>query len=405
VFGRITPEMKQKKRILHIDMDAFFASVEQRDLPSLRGKPVIVGGMPGKRGVVATCSYEAREYGVHSGMPISEAEKKCPHAIYLKTYGRKYLHAFQTLLKIFQRYTPAVEPVSIDEAYLDISGSMNLYDGEENLAQALKDEIKKKLKLTCTIGIAPNKVFAKLASGLEKPDGLTIIKEGEVEEKVYPLSVSKLWGIGEKTEKILNGLEIRTIGDLAAKPVKILKHRFGIYGETLQKMARGEEFVEIMPIGKQREEKSIGNEHTFSRDSDNLNYVHSELLHLSQKVGRRLREKKYGAKIITLKLRYEGFFTLTHRMTISHFIYKDSDIYSYATGLFKQKYEIGKKVRLVGISLSRLSQITDSSGSLFMQKELFPQSPKENNLYNVLDNLKDKYGEKVVKRGNVPQLY
>jgi len=398
-------EKPHKKRIMHIDMDAFFASIEQRDLPSLGNKPVIVGGTPGKRGVVATCSYEARTFGVHSGMPISEAVKKCPHAVFLRTYGKKYVHTARLLIGIFQRYSPVVEPVSIDEAYLDISGCSKLFGDEESTALRLKENIKENLNLSCSIGIAPNKTFAKLASALQKPDGLTIIKENEIEEKVYQLPVSKLWGIGEKTEKVLNELQIKTIGDLAHKPVKILKYRFGIYGEILQKMARGEKFREVMPMNEGREEKSVGNEHTFYRDTNNVRYIHSELLRLSQKVGRRLREKGYGAKIITLKIRFEGFITTSHRMTLSQFIYKDSDIYRYATTLFHEKYGGDKKIRLVGISLSCLSEITGSEGKQYTQEELFPVKTSENSLYVMLDSLKDKFGEKIIRRCNDPEIY
>ncbi|RKY83509.1 DNA polymerase IV [candidate division KSB1 bacterium] len=395
-----------KKRIMHIDMDAFFASIEQRDLPSIKGKPVIVGGIPGSRGVVATCSYEARKSGITSGMPISEAKKRCPKAIFLRTYGKKYLYTAWQLLEIWNRFTPLVEPVSIDEAYLDITGSIGMLGNEEKIALLIKKEIREKLKLTCSIGIAPNKVFAKIASGLQKPDGLTIIKDDEVDKIIFNLPVSKLWGIGKKSEKVLNRLGIKTIGELANTPTKVLKQWFGINGELIQRIAKGEEKnknIEIIPLDKKEHEKSIGNEHTFPEDTDSIDYIFSELMNLSQKTGKRLREKRLGAKTITLKLRYKGFFTTTHQKSFPNFIYKDEEIFFHSKALFNKIYNKKEKIRLIGISLSSLLSIFDTSGNPSIQKELFFYNSKTERLYPVLDSLKERFGEKIISRGKVLQ--
>jgi len=242
------------RRIMHVDMDAFFAAIEQRDQPQLRGKPVVVGGIPGGRGVVSTCSYEAREYGVRSGMSTAEAARRCPQAVFLRTNGKKYIHASIVILTIFSRYTPVVEPVSIDEAYLDVTGSIRLYRNERALALAVKREIREKLGLSCSIGIAPTRAFAKLASGLNKPDGLTIFTREDLERKIYPLPVEKLWGVGEKTAAALGKLGITSIGELAGCPAARLKGAFGIYGEQLQKVARGESGAAVTPADKREDE-------------------------------------------------------------------------------------------------------------------------------------------------------
>ncbi len=386
------------RRIMHVDMDAFFAAVEQRDVPQLKGKPVIVGGIPGQRGVVSTCSYEAREYGVRSGMPIAEAEKLCPHAEFLKTHGSKYTHASEKIIRTFFLFSPLVEPVSIDEAYLDVTGSVKLYGEEYSLGRALKEKIYRNTKLTCSVGIAPTRVLAKLASGLDKPDGLTVIKKDEIQEKVYSLKVEKLWGVGEKTMMSLNRIGVFSIGDLAECPEGSLKKYFGVYGPALKKTARGESSAKVTPPDRGEDEKSIGNEHTFYCDIGDLNRVYGMLLYLSQKVGRRARRKGFAGRTVTLKLRYADFETHTHRETFPQVVWDDRDIFDAAKMLFLQIYKKHKKVRLVGVSISGLVRIESNHCDPLHQIDFFNETKRERTYLPVLDGLRDKFGEHIISR-------
>ena len=384
--------------IMHIDMDAFFAAIEQRDNPLLKGKPVIVGGIPGGRGVVSTCSYEAREYGIHSGMPIAEAERRCPHGIYLKAHGKKYTYAAVQLLEIFHNFTPVVEPVSIDEAYLDITNVVQKYGNEINLARELKKEIFKQLNLNCSIGIAYSRIFAKLASGMDKPDGLTIISKVNIEEKVYPLPVEKLWGIGEKTAEILHNIGIYTIGDLAVDKDNVLKKCFGRNGEHWKKIARGESAATVIPVNQRENEKSIGHEHTFGKDVREDDTFFKMLMKLSQKVGRRMRKRGFGGKTVTFKLRYSDFETHTHRETLPHLIWDDREIFEEGKLLFKQMYKKNRPIRLIGLSVSKLFPLQFDSILTSHQEDLFNEPYRKNEILPVMDSLRNKYGEKIISR-------
>lgn len=384
--------------IMHIDMDAFFAAIEQRDNPQLQGKPVIVGGIPGGRGVVSTCSYEAREYGVHSGMPIAEAVRLCPHGIYLKTHGKKYTYAAIKILEIFHGFTPIVEPVSIDEAYLDITKVVQKYGNETNLAKEIKKKILEQLNLKCSIGIANSRIYAKLASGMEKPDGLTIISKDSIKNKVYPLPVEKLWGIGEKTAEVLHKIGIYTIGELAVGKNNVLKNCLGINGEHLQKAARGESNASVVPINQRENEKSIGHEHTFGKDVRGDDVLFKMLMKLSQKVGRRMRKRGFGGKTVTFKLRYSDFETHTHRETLPHLIWDDREIYEEGKLLFKQMYNNNRPIRLIGISVSKLYPIQSDSVLSSHQEDLFDEPYRKKELLPVMDDLRDKYGEKIISR-------
>lgn len=388
------------RRILHIDMDAFFAAIEQRDNPSLHGKPVIIGAVPGHRGVVSTCSYEARRYGIHSAMPISNAYARCPHGIFLSGNGKKYAYVSRQVIEILSKYSPAVEPVSIDEAYLDISGMRQHFDGEQELGRTIKAHIQKALRLTCSIGIASTRIYAKLATNLDKPDGLTIIAPNQAEVIVYPQPVRALFGIGEKTERILvHEFNITTIGDLANAPRSRLKARFGLYGESLIRAAKGEKGAYVYCKEETPDNKSIGNEHTFDIDVSDIDTVEKVLLFLSQKVGRRLRKNGYVGTTIVLKLRYTDFSTITRQCKGTERLWDDCKIYREAMDLFMRNYMHGRRIRLLGVTVKDLHRCESMAHQEPAQTELFTSSDKTANLLSAIDNLKDMYGESIIDRG------
>ena len=389
----------KEMRIMHLDMDAFFASIEQRDNPQLRGKPVIVGGTVESRGVVSTCSYEARLYGVHSGMPISQALRKCPDGIFLGLDGHRYMHASKKLMAILFRFSPKVETVSIDEAFVDVTGSRRLYPSERELAQAVKRAIVRELGVTATVGIAPNKIMAKIASGLNKPDGLTLIQADEIAQKLYPLPVTAMWGVGKRTAEALSHLHIQTLGDLARAPEERLKKVFGRNGPVLVRLARGESDSPVLAPSEIPAEKSVGHEHTFGEDIDQKEILLGELLLLSQKVARRLRRKQFQGKRVTLKCRFENFETHTHQMTFAAFTDSEDRIYQAACQLFQERMLPGRKIRLLGISVSQLTRdVQLDSFSAF--DFLTGRARKEARLFPVIDELKDRFGEGIIWRGS-----
>jgi DNA polymerase-4 len=413
--------------ILHVDMDAFFASVEQKERPWLEGKPVIVGGDPQKRhGVVSSASYPARKYGVKAGMPLFLARRLCPHATFITVIDiEKYSYISSQLVEIFYHFTPVVEPFSIDEAFLDITGcgrlsrSLGLEIGAPyqsygskfgpevcpngwvlRLAKELKSEIKKELELSCSVGVAPNRLLAKLASSLNKPDGLTIISKDKVKNTLYPLEVRKLWGIGEKTCKVLSKFGIRTVGDLSSFPVEVLKNEFGKVGEWLHLMANG---VDDSPVlVKPPLEKSVGHEHTLPKDTNDPEEISSVLFSLSSMVARRLRQKRFQGRTITLKLRYSDFVTLTRSETIPKPTDSEHKIYQVARGLVSY-LDLGiRKARLLGVSVSNLVRDKSSLQTLLPFSEYYDNNGSttltiKREVYSVMDKIKDKFGEDSVR--------
>jgi DNA polymerase-4 len=376
--------------ILHVDMDAFFASVEQEKRPWLKGKPVIVGGDPQKRrGVVSAASYPARKYGVKAGMPLFAAKKLCPHATFIiLTDMEEYSHISSQLVKIFYHFTPAVEPFSIDEAFLDITGCQRLFGTPCELAQKLKNQIKNKLGLSCSVGIAPNRLLAKLASSLNKPDGLTIISKEEIKNTLYPLRVEKLWGIGEKTCKVLSKFGIRTVGDLASFPVEVLKSQFGKIGEHLHLIANG--IDDSLILTRSPLEKSMGHEHTLPKDTNDPDEISSVLLSLSNLVARRLRRKRFQGSTITLKLRYFDFVTLTRAETIRKPTDSEHKIYNVSKEL-TSGLDLGiRKIRLLGVSVSNLVR----DGFSLQTSLPFPEYyDKKIEVYSAMDKIRDRFGE------------
>lgn len=384
-----------ERKIIHVDMDAFFASVEQRDNPELRGKPVIVGGKLGSRGVVSTASYEAREFGVHSAMAVREAYRRCPQGIFITPDHKKYSRVSDAIMAIFHDFTPLVEALSLDEAFLDVTGSQRLLGDSLKIANEIKARIKSQLGLTASVGIAPNKFLAKIASDLEKPDGLTVITRDNMEKTIWPLSVKKLWGIGAKSAEKLFQLNIKTIGQLARANPDLLEKTLGSWGTQVYSLANG---FDERPVIPEREAQSIGHEITFDRDIVDKDFLAGVLLDLAQDVGWRLRRGGLKGKTITLKMRYSDFKTITRSHTFPEEFNQDDRIYQEVVKLFNLNYPGNKSLRLIGITVSGLvneDQVTEQF-SLFTEKE-----DKSRELYEALDKINSKFGRRTITRARL----
>jgi len=341
------------RRILHIDMDAFFAAVEQKKHPELIGKPVVIGGDgdPTKRGVVSTASYEARKYGIHSAMPLRTAYHLCPNAVFLPVDYNEYARVSKIIKDILRSFTPLIEDVGIDEAFLDVT---DLDVDSNEIARRIKKKIKDVVDLTCSIGIAPNKLLAKIASDMQKPDGLTIITEKDVEKLIWPLPARKLWGVGPKTEKYLKEMGINTIGDLAAQPLSELIDRFGqSYGNYLYEASRG---IDESPLITHWEPKSVSRETTFQIDTDNWQTIAKNLAELTGDIAEDMKQSGYLCKTITVKVRFNDFKTYTRAKTMP--AHTDSlDLIRKAAFEAFGRIELKKKVRLIGVRVSGLKKV------------------------------------------------
>ncbi len=377
--------MSVQRWIGHIDLDAFFVSVEEVLNPSLKGKAVIVGGDPEGRGVVSAASYKAREYGIHSAMPISKAKQLCPHAIFLKGHYRIYSRASDAVFKIVETYTPAVEVVSIDEAYVDLSGLERLHGHPLRALERMKRQVKDELRLNLSAGLASNRLIAKVASKEAKPDGIVCIFPGYEESFLAPLPIEKIPGIGEKMKGHLNLLGVRKIRDIVDIGEALMRTAFGETGSWLYHRAKGEGNDEIED--REHHPKSVGHETTFVEDSNNLAFLESTLSYLSEKVGRRLRKKGLRGYTITLKLRYSDFVTLTRSETISEAANFDAIIFQTAASLFRKAYVRRTRVRLLGVSVSNL---TDEGWQLHLFDRW--RQIKMRNLYKGIDRVRKKYG-------------
>jgi DNA polymerase IV len=335
-------------------MDAFFSSVEQKRRPELMGKPVVIGGDgdPTKRGVVSTASYEARKFGIHSAMPLRTAYKLCPSAVFLPVDYEEYSRISGKIKAILREFTPILEDVGIDEAFLDLS---DIERPPEEVAQEIKKKIKEETGLTCSIGIAPNKLLAKIASDLDKPDGLTIITEGDIEERIWPLPARKLWGIGPKTEVYLkNKMDIKTIGELALLPLDRLIDEFGqSYGSYLHEASRG---IDDSPLATHWEPKSISKETTFQRDIDDWQIIAKNLVELSRDVVASMKDEGYRGRTVTVKIRFADFETHTRAKTLDEFTDVSQEI-RIAAFQCLARLELKKKVRLIGIRVSNLERL------------------------------------------------
>ena len=376
--------MGNLRRIIHIDMDAFFAQIEQRDTPQYKNKPLIVGG-PLNRGVISSASYEARKYGLHSGMPLIRAKRLCPEGIFVPVNMEKYLKESMQIREIFFQFTPLVEFIGCDEAFLDITGCEKLFGNELEIAKKIKGRIYEQTNLTSSAGIGPNKFLAKLASSIGKPNGLTVLENTkEVLEKVKLLPISYIWGVGKVTGEELKSMGIETIGDLAGTPPEIIENKFGDPGRIIHKMANGIDNRKVTP---NQEPKSIGREVTYRKDVDDFGILRSTLLLLSQKISRNLRLKKYKGKAITLKVRFSDFKTVTRRTTLKKYTSGIFDIHRSSVLLLKNFDLKRKKIRLIGVSVS------DLKSTFMLENLLSPNESKDENLAEAIDKISDKFGE------------
>lgn len=375
--------------IMHVDMDAFFASVEQLDNPDLRGKPVIVGGQS-CRGVVSTCSYEARRYGVHSAMSMAEARKLCPHGEYVPVRMRRYKEVSQKIMSIFHYFTPLVEQLSIDEAFLDVSGMEKLYHNTEEIGWLIKKRIAAETGLTASVGLAPNKFLAKMASDLQKPDGVTIIRHAEAAKFIADFPVTKIFGIGRMAEKSLLQYGIATIGQLAAAENNVLKKVFGKNADSVHRLAQG---IDERPVVTESIPKSIGRETTFTQDLFTEEQCRRELLKLSGQTGFRLRSKGYSGHTLTLKVKFTDFRIVTRSITSETDICCDEEIYALSVKLLHE-VDLKKGIRLLGVTVSNLS--AGDCGTLG-----FEEDKKQIQRNEAVDALKKRFGENIIKRGSI----
>jgi len=379
------------RRIMHVDLDAFFVSVEQVLNPGLKGKPVVVGGKPDRRGVVAAASYEARAFGLHSGMPLGTANRLCPQAIFIEGSFPRYREASRKFMAILADFSPDLEPLGLDEAYLDVTGFESLHGSIRQMATAIKKRVNDELGLNASIGIASGKVVAKVASDLSKPDGLLEIPPGEERSFLSTLSIDKLPGIGEKSEQLLKGLGINTIGQLATLPLSVLKSRFGAHGETLHNHANGIDPRRVEPPG---EAKSISRETTFARDTRNSTLLKSTLRYLGERVGSDLRRHGKQARCVSLKLRYADFTTITRQQTLNQPADTDQAIFDTGCNLLEKELARAKQpMRLIGIGVSNLVETSHQANMLDSSTQ------KLERINATIDRIRNKYGFTAIQTG------
>jgi len=385
------------RTILHGDLDAFYASVEQRDHPEYRGKPVIVGGGPQERGVVSAASYEARAFGVRSAMPLRTASGLCPQGIFVPGDHAAYATASDAVMAIFSQRTPLVQPISLDEAFLDITATLNLFGGAEAIARELKRAVREELGLVLSVGVATNKLCAKIGSDLQKPDGLVVVPVGGEAAFLAPLPLGRLWGVGPKTRAVLEGLGMRTIGDLAAAQPELLAARFGEHGRSIWERARG---IDESTVEPELEAKSVGHEYTFDRDTRDLAQIEATLLRLAEGVGRRLRANNTRAKTITLKLRVAPFETRSRQRTVAEPTDDDLRLYEVARALLRAALAADRDagraslVRLVGISTSGL--VAGEQLGLF-------EGARTARLNAALDAVRERFGDTALDRASATE--
>lgn len=377
--------------ILHVDLDAFFAAVEQRDRPELRGRPVVVGG-GGRddRGVVSAASYEARRYGIHSAMPLRTAASLCADAVFVPVDGRKYSVVSRQVMEILRRYTPAVEQVSIDEAFLDVAGSEALHGSAAQVARSIRGTVRRELDLTVSVGVASTKLVAKIASDLEKPDGLVVVTPGTEAAFLAPLPISRLWGVGAKTAAVLAELGVRTIGDLADLPDDLLARRFGRQGPVLARRARG---IDPSPVSAAEPARSVSHEHTFAVDTADHEVLERTLLALSEGVASRLRAGGVKARTIAVKVRDSSFTTITRQRTLQEPTDQTEVVFRSAVDLARPHLR-GSRIRLLGVGASHLDD-----GE---QMALFDVTDeRRRRATEAADEIRRRFGAKAIRRARL----
>ena len=393
--------------VLHLDMDAFFASVEEKLNPRLKGKPLLVGGTE-RRGVVAAANYPARQYGIHAGMPMAEAQRLCPDATFVEGNPQKYVHTSLEVLDVLKSFTPAVEPFSIDEAFLDLTqvpyrgkpspeenDSAVVLDSAIPLAQAIQRAVMRRVGLPATIGIAPNKYVAKMASGVQKPRGLTVLTIERYRERFWVRGVQELWGIGEKTKDALARLGIQTIGQLAKFPREFLTYHFGLNGTNMQEAALGLDETPVVPYYDGIPVKSMGHETTFSKDISDKDALHAQLLRLSDMVGRRLRADHYLGRVVSVKIRDSKFRTTIRQRALPSVIDDEHEIFHTASLLLGEHWD-GRPLRLIGVSVSSLV-----AAEGHYQHSLFGTDEHRRKMLEAVDSLRDKFGDGALVKAGV----
>lgn len=357
-YGLLTfkePENNQNRKIIHIDMDAFYASVEERERPELKNKPVIIAHHPretGGRGVVTTANYVARQFGVHSAMSAQEAYERCPQAIFISPRMDYYKQVSQSIREVFLEYTDIIEPLSLDEAYLDVTKNNKNIPSATLIARAIQEKVWQKERLTCSAGVSYNKFLAKVASDFQKPAGLTVIPPEKAKDFLMALPIDEFYGVGKKTAERLNQLEIHDGRELYELPLKFLIDEFGKMGFSLYKKVRG---IDNQPVKKERERKSIGREHTYGNFLVREDQVDTELRLLASDVMRSLENHKMHGRVVVLKIRYAGFETITRQKSFVEYTSSSEDIYHKALDLWEEHGEIEKEVRLLGITVTQLA--------------------------------------------------
>ena len=380
--------------IAHVDLDAFFASCEQRDHPEYRDRPVIVGALPGKRGVVAACSYEARQFGIHSAMPIAHAHRRCPNGVYLRPDMQKYQQASRQVMLALEDISPVVEKASIDEAYLDISGLEKHSGSPQAIGQKIRDRIAAATGLTASVGIGPNRLIAKLGSEACKPDGLKVIAQASVLDFLSPMPVGNLRGLGRQTQKIVDRMGIKTIADLRATPLPTLKEHLGARAaEGFLRQAQG---IAGSTVVTDRQRKSISKETTFSQDVSDHPQLHDKLRELATEVARTARRETLAGLVVTLKIRYTGFETFTRQLTLADATNDERILLTTARQLFANGDLPDKPVRLIGIGLSGWGKEQSIQSDMFEPTE---QREADKKILETIDTVTAKFGKSILQVG------
>lgn len=380
----------EPRAIIHADLDAFYASVEVLDDPSLQGRPVIVGGGPNDRGVVSAASYEARAFGVGSAMPLRTAVRRCPHGVFLPGRPERYRELSQQVMAIFADYTPLVEPISLDEAFLDVTASAAALGDGEAIGRRIKSRVVDEVGLIVSVGVAVNKLCAKVASDLRKPDAFVVVAPGSEAEFLAPLPIRRLWGVGPSAQAALADYGVTTIGQLAAMPASTLRRRLGRHGGDLAARARG---IDPSPVVPWQQPKSIGHEHTFERDTVDIRQLEATLLDVADSVASRLRRHGLAAGSVQLKLRYEGFETLTRQAPLQHQAREAGPLYEAALVLLRRTLVAGRGVRLIGLTAINLADA--------QQLTLFDAPDRTDRLTASIDAVRARFGDRSITRARL----